>query len=133
MNDTLTDLIGRLRTLEDEIEAELGKRRERAGYLLDRHRVRFEKATIAAHRAMRRSVGRFLRESGALKTLAAPLVYGLIVPIVLLDITVALFQAVCFPVYGIRKVPRGDFVAIDRHHLAYLNPLEKLNCAYCGY
>jgi hypothetical protein len=24
-------------------------------------------------------------------------------------------------------------VVIDRQHLAYLNPLEKLNCVYCGY
>jgi hypothetical protein len=30
-------------------------------------------------------------------------------------------------------VPRSDFIVIDRHHLAYLNPLEKLNCVYCGY
>lgn len=22
---------------------------------------------------------------------------------------------------------------IDRHHLAYLNSIEKLNCVYCGY
>jgi len=30
-------------------------------------------------------------------------------------------------------VPRGDFIAIDRHHLQYLNGLQKLNCVYCGY
>ena len=28
---------------------------------------------------------------------------------------------------------RGDFLVFDRHHLAYLNLLEKLNCAYCSY
>jgi len=30
-------------------------------------------------------------------------------------------------------VPRADFIVIDRHHLAYLNVFERLNCAYCGY
>jgi hypothetical protein len=31
------------------------------------------------------------------------------------------------------RVRRGDFVVIDRHRLGYLNTLEKINCAYCGY
>ena len=25
------------------------------------------------------------------------------------------------------------YIVIDRHHLAYLNAIEKLNCVYCGY
>ena len=28
---------------------------------------------------------------------------------------------------------RRDYPVFDRAHLAYLNPLEKLNCAYCSY
>jgi hypothetical protein len=52
---------------------------------------------------------------------------------VLLDIFVSLYQAVCFPVYGIEKVRRGDYIAFDRKHLSYLNGLEKLNCVYCSY
>jgi hypothetical protein len=57
----------------------------------------------------------------------------LIIPFVALDIFVSVYQAVCFPIYGIRKVPRSDFIAIDRQHLQYLNGLQKLNCVYCGY
>jgi len=52
---------------------------------------------------------------------------------VLLDLFVTLYQAVCFRVYGIAPVRRRDHVAIDRHHLAYLNALQQLNCVYCGY
>jgi hypothetical protein len=40
---------------------------------------------------------------------------------------------VCFPIYNIAKVRRADYLVFDRHHLAYLNALEKLNCAYCTY
>ena len=57
----------------------------------------------------------------------------MIVPLVLLDLFVTVYQAVCFPVYGIPKVRRRDYLVFDRHHLAYLNALEKLNCAYCAY
>jgi hypothetical protein len=30
-------------------------------------------------------------------------------------------------------VRRRDHIAMDRHRLAYLNALQKLNCAYCSY
>ncbi len=43
------------------------------------------------------------------------------------------FQAICFPVYGITKVRRSDYFVFDRQYLAYLNALEKFNCAYCSY
>ena len=36
-------------------------------------------------------------------------------------------------VYGIARVRRSDYVVMDRHHLAYLNAIEKINCEYCGY
>jgi hypothetical protein len=50
-----------------------------------------------------------------------------------LDLLVMIYQAVCFPIYGIPKVRRGDYFAFDRAHLAYLNAIEKFNCAYCTY
>lgn len=28
---------------------------------------------------------------------------------------------------------RGDYIVVDRHHLAYLNVIQKINCVYCGY
>jgi hypothetical protein len=65
--------------------------------------------------------------------LCAPVIYSLIVPFVLLDLCVTVYQAICFPVYGIPKVPRKDYIVVDRIRLGYLNGLEKLNCAYCGY
>jgi hypothetical protein len=40
---------------------------------------------------------------------------------------------VCFPVYNIQKARRRDHFLFDRKHLAYLNIIEKINCAYCSY
>jgi hypothetical protein len=44
-----------------------------------------------------------------------------------------IYQRVCFPIYGVPRVRRSDYVVLDRHLLPYLNVLEKLNCLYCGY
>lgn len=64
---------------------------------------------------------------------ATPAIYALFVPFALLDLFVVVYQAVCFPVYGIPKVRRRDHVVIDSQHLAHLNGLQKPNCVYCGY
>lgn len=66
-------------------------------------------------------------------TLSCPLLYACLIPFLLLDLFVSVFHAVCFPIYGIPKVRRSDFVVFDRARLRYLNALERLNCIYCSY
>lgn len=68
-----------------------------------------------------------------LKILTAPVIYSLIIPAVIMDLFVQLYQEVCFPVYGIQKVNRSDYVKNDRHRLKYLTSVKKVNCAYCAY
>jgi hypothetical protein len=63
----------------------------------------------------------------------APVIYGLIVPLLFLDLGLTAYQAICFPVYRISKVRRSDYIVMDRWHLSYLNFMEKFNCAYCAY
>jgi hypothetical protein len=71
---------------------------------------------------------------GSVATMAtAPVIYFLLLPFGLLDLSVSLFQAICFRAWDIKRVRRRDFFAIDRHKLAYLNGLEKVNCLYCSY
>lgn len=61
------------------------------------------------------------------------MIYGLIIPVVIVDLFVSLYQAVCFPVYEIPKVKRKDYLALDRKKLSYLTLTQKLNCLYCDY
>lgn len=136
-NTALDELRERLRAAQQEFEAELDRRieiqRERFRYELERGKVRFEKDMRDWQAKYRTGLWRYLTRGHFAYLLTAPLIYGLIVPLVLLDLSVAIYQQICFRVYGIDRVKRGDYVVIDRHHLAYLNGLEKLNCVYCGY
>lgn len=133
MSSTLEKLQQRARVLEREIEAELARRRERIGLNVERGRLRFDRELLLRHRAARIGLRDFLSATRPLVVLTAPVIYGLIIPFVILDIAVTLYQWICFPVYGIPRVRRRDYIVIDRHHLAYLNALQKLNCVYCGY
>jgi hypothetical protein len=122
-----------LRALESEFDAELAQRRTALRYRIERGRVVFDREVLARHREARVRLREFLAAARPMVILTAPVIYALIVPLALLDLCVSVYQAVCFPVYGIAKVRRRDHIAMDRHHLAYLNALQKLNCAYCSY
>lgn len=65
--------------------------------------------------------------------ITAPVIYSLIIPAFIMDAFVQVYQAICFPVYGIPKVNREHYIKHDRHRLNYLNSLKKVNCAYCAY
>lgn len=137
MNNRVDGLLERLRDLEHELESELdralGETRERYQYSLRQGRIRFDREARRLQRSYRTGLWCYIRRARLAQLVTAPVIYSLIVPIALLDLMVCVYQAVCFPVYRIGKVRRSDFVLVDRHHLAYLNALEKLNCIYCGY
>jgi hypothetical protein len=65
--------------------------------------------------------------------LSAPFIYGMIIPLVIMDITSEIYHHICFPLYGIPLIKRNKYIKIDRQHLEYLSFFEKLNCMYCGY
>jgi len=96
-------------------------------------RIDFEQAVRQRHEQMKKRLLRYVLGARLLILITAPVIYMLIVPLVLLDLFVTVYQWVCFPVYGIPKVRRSRYLVFDRRYLAYLNALEKLNCAYCSY
>jgi hypothetical protein len=133
MTAQLDELMEKLRSVEAEIETALTKRREELRFRLDNHRIVFEQQVLRIHRAIKIRASRYFIDANPLIVLSAPVIYSLIVPFVLIDLWVMAYQAICFPIYKIPKVRRRDYLVFDRHHLAYLNIIEKINCAYCSY
>lgn len=133
MTSPLAQLSERLREIQAALEAELDEKRQDFRYRLERRRVVFDAEVRERHRAARESLSSFLSRTRLIVVLTAPVIYALIIPFALLDLFVSLYQAICFPVYGIPKVRRRAHIVIDRQHLVYLNGLQKLNCVYCGY
>jgi hypothetical protein len=81
----------------------------------------------------KKSIGAFVAQAPVRMLATAPVIYSLIVPLVLLDIWVSAYQAICFRAYRIPRVTRADYIVFDRQHLAYLNWIEALNCLFCAY
>lgn len=129
----LDDLLNRLCKLEEEFEKKVGDQRTAFGYRLQKGRAVFDQKILSEHRRFKKGLFQFLAESTYGNLIIAPIVYFLILPFVALDLSIWLYQRICFTVWGIKRVPRNHFIVIDRQHLAYLNPIEKLNCVFCGY
>src|SRR5215469_6931695 len=121
MASRVDDLLERIAGLEQEIDVELDSIRTKWRYRIEKGRVRFESDVHEAHLQLRRSILRYLRESQILSIVTAPVIYSLMIPIVLLDLWVSIYQSICFRAYGINRVRRSDYIVIDRRHLAYLN------------
>jgi hypothetical protein len=76
---------------------------------------------------------RYVLSSDIATLVTTPFVYSMLFPFVLMDAWISVYQAICFRAWGIRRVRRRDYFAIDRHKLAYLNAIERVNCFYCSY
>ncbi|AKH98768.1 hypothetical protein IMCC20628_00032 [Hoeflea sp. IMCC20628] len=133
MTDRVASLLERIRTLEAELEQELASRRELFSYKVEQRKIVFERDIERQHEALKQKLMPYIVGARPLVVLTAPVIYSMIVPFVLLDLFVSIYQAICFPVYRIEKAKRSDYIIFDRKHLSYLNGLEKLNCLYCSY
>lgn len=133
MNENVRRLLRQIAELEDELTDVLHEQQERLHYRVEGSKVRFEENLRRIHKKMKTGVFRWLLESELRSVVSAPFIYAMIVPFALLDAFLFVYQTICFPLYRIPKVRRSDYIVVDRHRLAYLNVIEKLNCAYCGY
>jgi hypothetical protein len=133
MNERIRRLLEEMKTLEDELTAALHAQETRVFFQINGKRVEFERGVRAAHRKLKRGFWRWVVTDRPQNFLTAPVIYGLIVPLLFADLCVTVYQAVCFPVYGILKVRRGDYLVFDRQQLDYLNWFEHIHCTFCAY
>jgi hypothetical protein len=133
MNATTTELLDRIRRIEEEMEQQLKRRRAELHADFDQRRVRFESEVLEQQRRFKIGLMSYLLCADWRNVISAPFIYAVFFPLLLLDVCVTLYQFVCFPLYRIERVRRRDYLVFDRAHLGYLNLLEKINCAYCSY
>ena len=133
MHDRIVQLIKRIVELEQELESELEQKQSQFRYHFEQKKVRFEQEMLESQRALRTRLLPFIAKGKLGTLLSIPIIYGLALPLLLVDLAVILYQWSCFSLWGISRVRRRDYWTMDREQLAYLNIIEKLNCLYCSY
>jgi hypothetical protein len=127
------EIVAKIRALERELEAEYAKQRAGLRFGMEAGKPAFDAEVARELTARKRSLAKYVFTADPLNVLVSPVIYSLVIPFVLADAWVSLYQAICFPVYGVPQVKRHRYLIFDRAGLPYLNLLEKVNCAFCSY
>lgn len=133
MSKRIDEIIEQIKELEDELIDEFKKKEDKFFYTIENEKAKFEKNVIIDGKSKIISSLKYLSSFPVLAVLTIPFIWSMMIPIVLADILVTIFQAVCFPIYKIPKVKRKEYVIMDRYNLFYLDRVEKINCWYCEY
>ena len=133
MPTPLEVLLDKMKAIENELVDELQKQQAEYSYEITKRRVYFEKNVITRHKKYVKQLFNYIADAKLKHILSVPFIWLCIVPVAFMDISISLYQAICFPIYGIPKVKRQDYIIFDRQYLSYLNIIEKINCAYCSY
>jgi len=133
MNDRIRHLLDQMSVIEEDLRVALHEQEASAIFQIKGKRVEFEESIRQAHRKLKIGFFRWLVAYRPQNLITGPIIYGMIVPMAILDFFISFYQAACFPIYGIVKVTRADYFVYDRRHLEYLNFIEKFHCTYCAY
>ncbi len=133
MNDRIQQLLDQITALEDDLRTALSEQQSTMFFQIKGKRVEFEQSIKETHRRLKRNFFRWLITDRPQNLITGPIIYSMIIPLVLTDIFITFYQLTCFPIYGIKKVRRGDYIIFDRQQLNYLNFIEKFHCTYCAY
>jgi hypothetical protein len=133
MNPRIGELLERIRQIETEVEEEVQRRRAALHADFEHRRIHFEHEVLEQQRRFKIGLMSYVLNAELRHVVTAPFIYAVFFPLLLLDLVVTAYQYICFPLYRIPRIRRRDYLVFDRAHLAYLNVLEKFNCAYCSY
>ena len=133
MNEHISLILEKMAVLENELRSAVHEQEGKLAFQIKGKRVEFENSVKEAHRKLKQNFFRWLITNRPQNLITGPIIYAMIFPMLLIDLCVSFYQWVCFPIYGVTKVRRSDYIVFDRRHLGYLNFIEKFHCTYCEY
>ena len=109
-NKRVDDIILQIKQLEDELFEEFKKKEEKFFYRIENEKAKFQERVINEGRSKIISSIQYLSSFPLGVILTIPFIWAMIIPIVMTDIFVSIYQAICFPIYKIPKVKRKEYV-----------------------
>ena len=133
MNSRITELLDEIKQREEELEELIDNFEKDILYTIEGSKIKFDKIVESAHRQLKVGLIQWFLDSEFRNIISAPFIYPMMIPFLMLDIMISIYQIICFSLYKMPLVKRSRYIVIDRQHLKYLNAIEKINCMYCGY
>ena len=133
MSDKIKELIEEIDAMKLKLAKEIDKQESHISYEIKNGYVTFEQEVLAKQKKNMKNLLSWLREVPLSHLLTAPLIYAMVIPAIIFDVLLFVYQQVAFRVFKFEFIKRSDYMHFDHHYLGYLNPIEKLNCLYCSY
>ena len=131
-NKKILELLNQMEVIEKELNEIIHQQEIQFNYQLKGKKVEFENSIKEAHKKLKIGLIHWFSKR-PINLMTGPIIYSMIVPMLILDVCISFYQLTCFPIYEIKLVKRRDYISFDRHHLHYLNWIEKFHCTYCAY
>lgn len=133
MNERIQQLLNQITVLEDELRTTLAEQQSNVFFQIKGKRIEFNQSIKETHLRLKKNFFHWLVTNRPQNLITGPIIYSMIIPLAITDLFITFYQLTCFPIYGIKKVRRADYIIFDRQHLSYLNFIEKFHCTYCAY
>jgi len=133
MSDKIKEIIAEIEAMKVKLGEEIAQQESHISYEIHNGYVEFEKNVLDKQKENMKNLLAWFREIPLLHLLSSPLIYGMLIPAILLDLILFIYLQVIFRIYKFKMIKRSDYILFDRQYLGYLNPIEKLNCMYCAY
>ena len=133
MNDKIKELIEEIDAMKLKLAEEIDKQESHISYEIKNGYVTFEKEVLAKQRENMKNLLTWFREVPLLHLLTAPLIYAMVIPAIIFDVLLFVYQQIAFRIFKFEFIKRSDYMHFDHQYLGYLNLIEKLNCLYCSY
>ena len=133
MNDKIKEILDEIEAMKVKLGEEIAEQEKHLSYEIQNGYVRFEKDVFEKQKENMKNLLAWFREIPILHLLTSPIIYAMVIPAILFDIILFIYQQVVFRIYKFKFIKRSDYIIYDHQYLGYLNPIEKLNCLYCSY
>lgn len=133
MESKIRKILEKIEELNGALRKEHARLAKKYGFYIKQKRIIFADKFRIKNKKFKIPSWKYAIPKNIRHLLSLPFIYMMIVPAVILDLFISLYQAIAFPLYRIPKVKRGEYIVYDRRFLDYLNWIQKIHCLYCSY
>ncbi|MEI7891003.1 MAG: hypothetical protein WCI36_03450 [bacterium] len=133
MDSKIKKILVKIDELNDALKKEHLRVAEKYGFFVKKKKVIFLEKIRKQNKRFRMPAWKYAVPKSIRHIASMPFIYSMLIPAVILDVFITIYQFFAFPLYGIPKVKRSEYFVYDRRFLDYLNVIQKVHCVYCTY
>lgn len=133
MKSKINKILEDISSKREELLSEYEKLKDRYWFKIEWNKIVWNKEREKELKKSRKSIADTIFGTEFREFLSIPFIWMMIIPAVILDIWLFIYQNTAIRLYKIPLAKRSDYIVFDRKELAYLNWIQKINCIYCSY